>query len=293
MKKIVLLIAAAIVGISFAGAQDIQKATELAKQANEALTSGNAQAAIENFQAAATEASQCTEEGAADLAASCKRGLAQAYYSYANSLIEGGNLSEAIEQLVSAAKIATEIEETELAEKAQDKTTQLHQAIANAKIKAAGAEKDAAAKLATYKDAIEHLDEVIAKEADNAKAFLQKGQVLSAINEKAQAVESYMKAAELGMADAANKQLSNIFVKEAAAKLKAKDFKGAVSAALKANEYLESANAYKIAGTASNALKDVPAAEKYLSKYLELAPDAKDAEQIKAAVAALKAAQKK
>lgn len=293
MKKIVLFIAAAIAGISLAGAQDLQKATELAKQANEALTGGNAQAAIENFQAAATEAAQCTEEGAADLATSCKKGLAQAYYSYANNLIEGGSLSEAIEQLATAAKIAAEVEESELAEKAQEKTTQLHQAIANAKIKAAGTAADATAKLAAYKEAITHLDEVIAKEADNAKAYLQKGQVLSAINEKAQAVESYMKAAELGMADAANKQLSNIFVKEAAAKLKAKDFKGAVSAALKSNEYLENANAYKIAGTASNALKDLPAAEKYLSKYVELAPNAKDAEQIKAAVTAIKAAQKK
>ncbi len=293
MKKIALLITAALAGFAIAGAQDFQKATELAKQANEALTGGNAQTAIENFQAAAAEASQCTEEGAAGLVENCKKGLAQSYYSYANSLIEEGKLAEAIGQLVSAAKTATEIEETELAEKAEEKTTQLHQAIANAKIKAAGLEKDAAAKLATYKEAVEHLDEVIAKDAENAKAFLQKGQVLSAINDKAQAVESYMKAAELGMADAANKQLSTIFVKEAASKLKAKDFKGAVTAALKSNEYLESATAYKIAGTASNALKDIPAAEKYLSKYLELAPDAKDAEQIKAAVAALRAALKK
>ncbi len=290
MKKIALLLTAAIAGISLAGAQDFQKATELAKQANEALTGGNAQTAIELFQTAATEASQCSEEGAAGLVENCKTGLAQSYYSYANTLIEEGKLDEAIGQLASAAKVAAEVGEEDLAQKAEEKTTQLHQAIANAKIKAAGAEKDAAAKLSTYKEAIQHLDEVLAKEIDNAKAYLQKGQVLSAINEKAQAVESYLKAAELGMADAANKQLSIIFLKEAAAKLKAKDLKGAVTAALKSNEYLESANAYKIAGTASNALKDIPAAEKYLSKYLELAPNAKDAEQIKAAVTALRAA---
>lgn len=293
MKKIALLLTAAIAGISLAGAQDFQKATELAKQANEALTGGNAQTAIELFQTAATEASQCSEEGAAGLVESCKIGLAQSYYSYANTLIEEGKLDEAIGQLSSAAKVATEVGEEELVEKAEEKTTQLHQAIANAKIKAAGAEKDAASKLAKYKEAIQHLDDVIAKEVDNAKAYLQKGQVLSAINDKAQAVESYMKAAELGMADAANKQLSTIFLKEAASKLKAKDLKGALSAALKSNEYLESANAYKIAGTAANALKDIPAAENYLSKYLELAPNAKDAEQIKAAVTALRAALKK
>lgn len=293
MKRILVLAAIAAISASAAMAQDFEKATNLAKQANEALVSGDSKTAIDNFTAALTEAGQCTEEEASSLIENCKKGIAQANYSQANKLIENGNLEEAIAQLAATVTAAEESGDSDLIEKAVEKTQQLHQAIANAKIKAAGAEADPAAKAAAYKNAIEHLDAVLAKEPENGKAFLQKGQVLSAIGNRAGAVETFLKAKELGQEAAANKQLSTIFLKDAASKLKAKDFKGAVEAALKSNEFLESANAYKIAGTAANGAKDIAAAEKYLSKYLELAPDAKDAAQIKTAVAALQAALKK
>lgn len=293
MKRILMLAAIAAISASAAMAQDFEKATNLAKQANEALVNGDSKTAIDNFTAALTEAGQCTEEEASSLIENCKKGIAQANYSQANKLIENGSLEEAIAQLAATVTAAEESGDSDLIEKAVEKTQQLHQAIANAKIKAAGAEADPAAKAAAYKNAIEHLDAVLAKEPENGKAFLQKGQVLSAIGDRAGAVETFLKAKELGQETAANKQLSTIFLKDAAAKLKAKDFKGAVEAALKSNEFLESANAYKIAGTAANGAKDIAAAEKYLSKYLELAPDAKDAAQIKTAVAALQAALKK
>lgn len=289
MKRILTLAALAAITLA-ASAQDLQKATELAKQANEALMNSDFKTAIDNFTAAAGEAAQCTEEEAAALMASCKTGIAQANYSLANNLISDGKLEEAIAQLETTVKASAEAEEQELIQKSEEKTLQLHKAIANAKIKAASAEADAAAKAAAYKDAIAHLDAVLAKEAEDGKVFIQKGQVLGAMGDKAAAVESFLKAKELGEDKAADKQLSTIFLKEASAKLKAKDLKGAIDAAMKSNEYLESANAYKIAGTAANSLKDIASAEKYLSKYLELAPNAKDAAQIKAAVAALQAA---
>lgn len=293
MKRILMLAAIAAISASAAMAQDFEKATNLAKQANEALVNGDSKTAIDNFTAALTEAGQCTEEEASSLIENCKKGIAQANYSQANTLIENGNLEEAIAQLAATVTAAEESGDSDLIEKAVEKTQQLHQAIANAKIKAASKEADPAAKAAAYKNAIEHLDAVLEKEPENGKAFLQKGQVLSAIGNRADAVETFLKAKELGQETAANKQLSTIFLKDAASKLKAKDFKGAVEAALKSNEFQESANAYKIAGTAANGAKDIAAAEKYLSKYLELAPDAKDAAQIKTAVAALQAALKK
>lgn len=290
MKKILVIAAIAALSASAATAQDFAKATDLAKQANEALLGGDFQTAIDNFAAAVNEAQQCSEEESASLIENCRKGLVQANYSKANKLIENGNLSEAIEQLAVTASAAEEAGEIEIADKAAEKTLQLHQAIANAKIKAASTEADPAAKAAIYKEAIEHLDAVLAKESENGKAFLQKGQVLSAMGDRAGAVDNFLKAKEFGQEAAANKQLSTIFLKDAAAKLKAKDFKGAVEAALKSNEFQESANAYKIAGTASNGAKDLVSAEKYLSKYLELAPAAKDAAQIKSAVAAIQAA---
>ena len=83
------------------------------------------------------------------------------------------------------------------------------------------------------------------------------------------------------------KQLSNTYVKQAAALLKAKNYQGAVDAALKSNGYLENATAMKVAGTAASQLKKNEDAVKYLEKYLELSPNAKDAAQMNYTIAAL------
>lgn len=291
MKKMTVLAVLALMSATVLSAQDFQSATEMAKKANEALVGGNFQEAIDSFQAAMKEAAECTEEESAALVNNCKIGIAQANYSKANDLIGGGNLSEAIEQLNTTIEAATAAGQDDIVAKSEDKINQLHQAIANSKMKAAqtatGEEK-----VAAFKEALEHLDILLAKDGENGKLFLQKGQILGGLNDRAAAVEAFLKAKDLGEAGAV-KQLSTIFLKDASAKLKAKDFKGAIESALKSNEFQESANAYKIAGTAANGLKDLATAEKYLSKYLELAPNAKDAAQMQAAVAAIQAAQKK
>ena len=77
-----------------------------------------------------------------------------------------------------------------------------------------------------------------------------------------------------------------MFVQQAAALLKAKNYQGAVDAALKGNDYLENATAMKVAGTAASQLKKNEDAIKYLEKYLELSPNAKDAVQMKYTIAA-------
>lgn len=289
MRKAFTFAAAILLCGTLVSAQDFQKVTELAKQANEELVGGNAQAAINNFKAAIDGAASCTEDGVADLVANCKKGIALANNSLANTMIEGGQLEEALKQLEATMAAAVEAGDEELAQKVDQKTTQLHQALANAKINAAKTAADPATKVATYKEALAHLDIALEKDGENGKLYLQKGQILGSIGDKAAAVESFLKAKELGMETVADKQLSTIFVKEAAAKLKAKDFKGAIDAAMKSNEYFESANAYKIAGTAANGMKDLEHAAEYLGKYIELAPNAKDVEQMKAAVAAIKA----
>lgn len=289
MRKAFAFTAAILLCGTLALAQDFQKVTELAKQANDELVGGNAQAAISNFKAAIEGAATCTEDGVADLVANCKKGIALANNSLANTMIESGQLEEAVKQLETTMAAAIEAGDEELALKVDQKTTQLHQALANAKIKSASTSADPAVKVAIYKEALTHLDAALAKDGENAKLYLQKGQVLGSIGDKAGAVENFLKAKELGKESEANKQLSTIFVKEAAAKLKAKDFKGAIDAAMKSNEFLESATSYKIAGTAANGMKDLEHAAEYLSKYIELAPNAKDVEQMKAAVAAIKA----
>jgi tetratricopeptide (TPR) repeat protein len=97
---------------------------------------------------------------------------------------------------------------------------------------------------------------------------------------------AYLVAAENGQEKNAYKQLSNLLVKKAAAVLKTKNYADAIAFALKSNEYLENATAMKIAGTAASALQKNEDAIKYLEKYLELSPNAKDAAQMKYTIAA-------
>ena len=82
------------------------------------------------------------------------------------------------------------------------------------------------------------------------------------------------------------KQLSSTYVKQAAAFLKVKKYQEAVDAALKSYDYQENATAMKVAGTAASQLKKNEDAIKYLEKYLELSPNAKDAAQMIYTIAA-------
>lgn len=298
MKKIIAIVFAALVSVAAVYAQDMKKATELAKEANEALTGNDSQnpdykLAIEKFKEAAAEAAQCTEEGADELVAICKKGHAMAQNAYAQALYKEGKLEEAIVQTVETIKVAEENGEDEIKDKAVFFKHALHQALANAKLKAASAEKDASSKAAAYKAALAQLDEVLAGDPDSGVAYLQKGQVLGALGQKDAAVEAYAKAATLGQEKQANKQLATIYLKEAQALNKAQKYADAVNAALKSAEYNPSANAYKIAGIASQKAGDLQGAADYLQKYLDINPNASDAAQMKAAIEAFKAQLKK
>lgn len=293
MKKFIVLVSAALLSMGIASAQDFEKATNTAKEANEALGNKDFKAAIEGFKSALAEAKECTEEEAAALIENCKKGVVMAQNAYANSLISENKLEEAIAELATTAKVAVENEEEEVAQKAEEKIDQLHQAIANAKMKAASAAADAAGKAAAYKEALEHLDVLLQKDETQGKVVLQKGQILSALGQKEAAIEAFEKAATLGQEAAANKQLSTIYLKDANALNKAQKYKEAVAAAVKSAEYAPSANAYKIAGIASQKAGDIKTAVENLEKYLSISPNAADAAQIKAAVDALKAQLKK
>ena len=84
------------------------------------------------------------------------------------------------------------------------------------------------------------------------------------------------------------KQLCNIYTKQAAASLKGKKFAEAVEAAGKIIDLNpENAQAYQIAGQASQLAGKNADAISYFEKYLELAPTAKNAGQIAYTVGAL------
>ena len=101
------------------------------------------------------------------------------------------------------------------------------------------------------------------------------------------AEEAFTTAAANGQKASADKQLGNIYLKDALAKLKAKDYAGALDAAAKSTEYSESSTAYQIAGQAAQLSGNNTDAVKYFEKYLELAPNAKNAGSIAYTVGAL------
>ena len=139
-------------------------------------------------------------------------------------------------------------------------------------------EYDAAA--AAYK-------EVLDADPTNGNAALRMGAALNGAGKLEEAKAAFELAAANGQEAAANKQLGNIYLKDAANALKAKKYADAVAAAAKVNDYTENAQAWQIAGQASQAAGKNNDAIKYFEKYLEAAPTASNAGAIAYTVGAL------
>ena len=129
--------------------------------------------------------------------------------------------------------------------------------------------------------------EVLALDATNGMAALLLGSAYTAQGKVAEAEAAYLQAAENGQATKANQQLSKMYLKLAQASLKAKKAQDAYNNAVKANSFVEDANAYKIAASAAQQLgKNADCIANY-EKYLALKPTASDATGVKFTIAAL------
>ena len=100
------------------------------------------------------------------------------------------------------------------------------------------------------------------------------------------AVAALEAAAAAGKADQANKLLSNLFLKEGMALVKANKNAEAITALEKANSYLENASAYKLIASAYTKLGKSKTAIDAYKKYLEVSPNAKDAADVMFTIAA-------
>ena len=274
MKKFVMLFAAAAMSVSVAFAQDINAVTETYNNGAMELEMGNKEAALNYFQTAVTEAEALGEAGA-EIVANCQMMIPAVMISLANDLIEADNLDSALEWLTKAEETANAYGDTDNVAKATEKRLQVLMKKAAELLKA----KD-------YANAIVIYEQIMAAEPDNGRAALQMGQAYNASGDQVKAEEAFNIAAANGQEKQAYKQLSNIYVKKASAALKAKNNQEAYDFAIKSNEYLENANAYKIAGQCSMALGKTAEALPFLEKYVELSPNAKDANQMRFNIAA-------
>ena len=275
MKKIFLLFTAAVLSAGMVFAQDINQATENYNNGAMELQMGNNEAAIGYFQAALEMAEALGEEGA-EVAANCRNIIPAIYLSSAKEQIKAENFDAAVEQLNKAIEAAGKYETPEVAEDANALMPQVYVSKGNNFLTA----KNFPEAEAAYRQALE-LD------AANGMAAFRLGQALASQNKIEEAEAAYVQAAANGQEKNANKQLSNMFVKLAQAASKAKKYQEAIDYAAKSNQYLENANAYRFAASASQQLgKNADCIANY-EKYLELSPNAKDAAGVKYTIAAL------
>ena len=275
MKKIFLLIAAAVMAAGVASAQDINQATESYNNGAMELQNGHPAAALTHFQSA-LEMGESLGEEATDLVANCKGIIPQVMLSVAKGYIKDGDFAGALTQLDATIAEANKYENAEVAAEAAEFIPQVYMQQGNTALKA----KDMATAVTAYAKVVE-LDPA------NGNAMLRLGQAYTATGKTDEAVAAFENAAANGQEKAANKQLSNIFLKKAQAAMKGGKSQEAIDLCVKSNEYLENANAYKIAASCAQKLGKNDDVIAFYDKYLELSPKAKDAGGVAFTIAAL------
>lgn len=275
MKKLILMAVAIVFGTAVMSAQDMSKATETYNAGAEALQIGSNETALKKFEEALALAEACGAEGA-DIVSNCKTIIPQIQLSVAKDLYNAKDFAAALAQVDVAIAAAEKYENADVAAEAKELKPQIWMQ-----------EGNAALNKKEFAVAVEKYQLVAAADTANGQAFLRLGQALNASGKVAEAEAAFTSAAAKGQQKAANKQLSNMYVKLASADLKAKKYDGAIANALKANEFESNATAMKIAGTAASSAKKTDLAIEYLKKYLELSPKAKDANQMYYTIGAL------
>ena len=275
MKKIFLLFATTVISAGIVLAQDINQATENYNNGAMELQMGNKEAALANFQTALSMAEALGEEGA-EIASNCKSTIPAIMESIAKDLIKAENYDAAIEQLNKTVEAAELYGAADVVADAKELIPSVYLSKGNTLLKA----KDVAGATAAFQ-------QTLALDPTNGMASLLLGQALTAQGKIAEAEAAYLQAAENGQDKNAKKQLSRMYLKLAQASLKGKKAQEAYDNAVKANSFLEDANAYKIAASAAQQLGNNADCIANYEQYLKLKPNAKDAGGVKFTIGAL------
>ena len=279
MKKIILAMAAFACSMSLMTAQDLATATATYNSGAEALTMGNKTSALEYFQKALTMAEALGDEGD-DVVANCKSAIPSVILSIGKEFYNNKDFSNAKAKFVEAAEVAKKYGNQEVTAEVESLLPTVGKRIALAKVNDAMKTKDIAGVLAGY-------EEAMAIDTTDANTALKYGQFLGNAGKFDDAVKYLELAARHGQEGNAKAVLSTTFLKKAAAQLKAGKYADAVTFAEKAISYKENAQAYLIAGQASQKANKNADAIANFEKYLEAAPTAKNAGAIAFTVGAL------
>lgn len=278
MKKIIVTLVSLAVCTAMMSAQDLKSVTDAFNAAAGAFGNGNKVEALSGFQKVLTEATALGDEGA-EIVGKCQNFIPNLICSIAKDTFKAGDLEGAIVKAKEALAAAKEFGIDDLVASCQKTLGQFLLQKGNNALNA----KDFATAIATYKDLLD-------ADATNGIAALRLGMALSGSGDAAGAEEAFKQAAANGQEAAANKQLGKLILKNAQKAYTSGNFQQAIDSALKSVNYAPTAAAYKIAGNAAAQLKNFKDAITYMSKYLELDPAAKDADQTKANIEAFKKA---
>ena len=119
----------------------------------------------------------------------------------------------------------------------------------------------------------------------NGGYAIQLGQVFITLKNWDAADNALNTAMANGQEKNATKLLAQLYLNRCQESLKASKLQEAVDFANKSNEYVPSANAYKLGASAAVKMNNLPVAEEMYLKYLELKPNASDASDIKVTLA--------
>ena len=269
MKKIISTLAALALAAGYVGAQDLTEITEMYNSGAEAIAAGDKEGALKSFEQAYELAAALGEEGA-EIAENCKNVIPELNLSIAKSLVNDTKYTEAIDRIKTTISVAEKFANADILAEAKDLMPKVVMQNASVLLNAK-----------KYAEAAEAYKEVLSGDPANGLAAFRLGLALTGAGKTEEAKAALQTAAENGQQAQAYKQLANLFLKEAAADLKAKQYAKAVDAAVKATEY-DGKNSQ-----ASQILNKDNDAIKYFEKYLELAPTAKNATQIAFTVGAL------
>jgi tetratricopeptide (TPR) repeat protein len=274
MKRLFVAVAAFALAAGIASAQDMSAAVETFNMGAQTLESNKVEA-LNQFKSALTQFEACSEEEAAEMIAQCKKIIPQTMVSIAKEQINEAQYDEALETLKEATATAEGYGQEETAAEAKELVPTAYTRKGAALLKA----KDFVGAAAAFKA-------VVTLDPADGQSQLLYGQALMQAGDNDNAVAALEAAAANGKEDQAKKLLSNLFLKEGMALVKANKSAEAITALEKANSYVESANAYKLIASANTKLGKSKAAIEAYKKYLEVSPDAKDAADVMFTIAA-------
>lgn len=284
MKKFIVALAVLLMTAAFVSAQDLGTATDTYNKGAEALSIGDKSGALKYFKEALTQAEACGDnDEAVSLASDCKKNIPAVILAIGKEEYNAKKFDAALEKFQEALEVAKEYENADVVEEVEGLLPNTQIQCDMAAGKKAAAAKDFPTAIAAFK-------KILDADPENMNAALLLGQAYNGAKDNENAIATFSMILEKGSekdAATAKKQLSTIYLKEGQALLKEKKFKEALAACEKSNEYIPSANACKLAASAASQSKDNATAIKYYEQYLELSPNAKDANAITFTMAAL------